>query len=151
MASPKLNLVLISMPWPAFNRPSIQLGSLAAYLKNNETVAVRCFHPYLELARLLGQEIYQWISSEVWVCEALYGALLFPEKRGQCQQIVEYYLQKSNKKGFFSFDLVVNLLEQHLADWLKNIPWEQVQLAGFSICLNQLLLSLTRNISYFLY
>ncbi|HKJ64993.1 MAG TPA: hypothetical protein VJ969_06300, partial [Desulfopila sp.] len=59
-------VALISMPWSLFNRPSVQLGALKAYLETRSDVRVDCFHPYLAVARSLGPETYTALSKNSW-------------------------------------------------------------------------------------
>jgi ribosomal peptide maturation radical SAM protein 1 len=140
---PKLRIALAAMPWPAFNRPSVQLGALKAYLEQNGPIQVDIFHPYLETARLLGPEIYQWISLDMWVCEALYAAILFPEKRPEAEKVVKQSLKKAPAGINFDFAKVCDILADQLDRWSSRSTWEQYDLLGFSVCLNQLLPSLT--------
>jgi hypothetical protein len=55
-------IALISTPWPLYNRPSIQLGALKAYLQlKHPEVRVDARHFYLKLAEALGYKCYQLI------------------------------------------------------------------------------------------
>ena len=68
-----MKLALISMPWAIFNRPSIQLGTLKGYLRQQlEHVEVECCHPYLDTAAAIGLDNYRIISESPWAAEALY-------------------------------------------------------------------------------
>ena len=68
------------MPWALFNRPSIQLGTLKAFLESkNDQLLVDTSHPYLEVASIIGPELYHWISQNHWVSEALYSPLVWPD------------------------------------------------------------------------
>jgi len=52
-------LALISTPWPLYSRPSIQLGTLKAYLKaRTPDLEVDVFHFYLSLAEAIGYRLY---------------------------------------------------------------------------------------------
>ncbi len=141
-SSPRFRVALAAMPWPAFNRPSVQLGALKAYLEQNSSIKVDTFHPYLKIARLLGPRLYQWISLDMWVCEALYSAILFPEKRAQAEKIIRQSLKKAPKDIDFDFVEVCNILEDELNLWSGQSHWQEYDLLGFSVCLNQLLPSL---------
>ncbi len=137
-------VALVSMPWPAFNRPSVQLGALKAYIEfnGNGRIKVDTFHPYLEIARLLGPDIYQWISRDMWVCEALYSAILFPDKIIEAKKIVEQSLKKSPDNIDIDFAETCEILKKQLVSWSSLPRWGQYDLLGFSVCLNQLLPSL---------
>ena len=138
------HVALVSMPWPLFNRPSVQLGSLKAFIeKHDDSILVNTFHPYLETAKLIGTETYHWISQDVWVCEALYGSILFPEQLDECCRIVDQAQRKSKHKVRFDFKRIRQILKDQLERWVESIDWSQYQLTGFSVCLNQLLASLT--------
>lgn len=135
-----LRLALVAMPWPLFNRPSIQLGALAAYLRRqDQQTRVTALHPYLEVARLLGPESYHRISQNVWLCEALYAPLLFPEMTDAAGRLARRLL---GRRPFFEFDRTVTVLREQLAGWVDGQPWETLGLVGFSVCFNQLLPSL---------
>jgi ribosomal peptide maturation radical SAM protein 1 len=134
---PLFNLGLVSMPWPAFNRPSIQLGCLGAYVREHG-IHTRLFHPYLNVAHLLGEETYQWIASEVWLCEALYSAILYPEKYGDAKKLAGAQVGRAHQKDF-NFDRCVAVLETHLDAFAESFAFDTLDLLGFSICLNQLL------------
>jgi hypothetical protein len=74
-------VALISTPWPLYNRPSIQLGALKAYLQSKyPDLRVEARHVYLKLAESLGYKLYQQISERTWLAESIYAALLFPER-----------------------------------------------------------------------
>ncbi len=48
-------LALVSTPWPLYNRPSIQIGALKAYLTERfPDLAVQTYHLYLGIAAELG-------------------------------------------------------------------------------------------------
>jgi ribosomal peptide maturation radical SAM protein 1 len=131
------------MPWAIFNRPSVQLGALKSYLEANSPVKVRAFHPYLGVAGRLGRDLYHFISGNVWICEALYSAIVFPELRLQARQVVAEELQKERNGAVpVDFPAVCALLESHLAEWVEENDWRQFDLVGFSVCFNQLLATL---------
>ncbi|MFZ5758849.1 MAG: RiPP maturation radical SAM C-methyltransferase [Thermodesulfobacteriota bacterium] len=134
---------LISMPWAAFHRPSVQLGALAAFLRSKDAgVQVRCRHPSLGLARDLGKDLYHSISANVWVCEALYAALLFPEQREQARRLAEREFRAGDSTVSCEFDRVCALLEKNIAEWLEKTEWATIDLVGFSVCFNQLFATL---------
>lgn len=140
---PSLHVALVAMPWQIFNRPSIQLATLKAYLrKNADFIKVETFHPYLEVAHELGGDTYHWISQNVWVGEALYAAILFQEQRGVAQKLVEKAIRKAGNKIRFDFNDVVLALQDHLDRRISNQDWQDFDLIGFSVCFNQLLSSL---------
>jgi ribosomal peptide maturation radical SAM protein 1 len=139
-----LRLALVSMPWPLFNRPSVQLGTLKAYLDQqaDDWLQVDLFHPYLAVARLLGPDLYHWISRNAWVCEALYAPLLFPGKESQAADLVAKAARRSAPPVSLDFTEVRQKLASHLQQWLAATDWHGYQLIGFSVCFNQLFPSL---------
>ena len=76
-------VALISTPWPLFNRPSIQLGALKAFVKEKlPHIQVDSHHVYLSIAAALGYDLYAKISESTWLAEPLYAALLYPDRIG---------------------------------------------------------------------
>ncbi len=138
-----MRISLASMPWSIFNRPSIQLGSLKSYLSSQDPgISVRNFHPYLEVAHLIGFDIYHQISESNWAGESLYSALLFPEQRNRAAEVFLKCLKGNRDKSSTLFDSLVSKLEQHLAGWVQKETLVDAELLGFSICFSQLLPSL---------
>lgn len=140
MSNSHLKVALVSMPWAAFGRPSVQLGTLKSYLATDPAITVTSFHPYLEVSRQLGEKTYHSISLQSWTCEALYSSLLFPEKREGCKNVVAEDCKEKRLK--LDFHSVVALLETHLQEWVESISWDDFDLVGFSVCFNQLTSSL---------
>lgn len=138
---------LISMPWAIFNRPSIQLGALKAWLDQDATIATGTFHPYLQAARAIGTETYHAISRNSWAGESLYSPLLFPEQKPQAAQLFNASCRKDPQirklKQKPDYDTLVTLLDQALDQWIATLDLDIYDLVGFSICFNQLLASLT--------
>ena len=55
-------IALLSTPWPLYNRPSIQLGTLTAYLRSiYSDLPVETHHVYLKLAESIGYRQYHEI------------------------------------------------------------------------------------------
>lgn len=135
---------LISMPWSIFNRPSLQLSALKAYLeKEMAAIQVELCHPYLELAGTLGFDTYQRISESGWAGEALFAALLFPSQRQQAAKVFSQSLKgKGPRRTIPDFQTLIPLIEATCRSWLDRIDFEDVRLAGFSVCFNQLFSSL---------
>jgi ribosomal peptide maturation radical SAM protein 1 len=133
------------MPWYLFNRPSIQLGILKSYLQTRSNwLKVDTEHPYLEVASLLGTELYHWISQNVWVSEALYAPLLFPKQKKASETLAKNYAKKADAKinELFDFNQVHRKLKHQLENWVNSCDWSQYKIIGFSVCFNQLLASL---------
>ena len=130
------------MPWPLFNRPSIQLGALKAFLGQQPWLRVETFHPFLAVARRIGIARYQWISKNVWVCEALYAGLLFPEQRDQTHRFLRQALRAAPSEARFDIARTEALLRAELQRWREQGEWHRFDLIGFSVCFNQLAASL---------
>ncbi|MBI5556132.1 MAG: RiPP maturation radical SAM protein 1 [Deltaproteobacteria bacterium] len=135
-------LALVSMPWAIFDRPSIQLGALKSYVERNSSIKVETFHPYLNIAKILGKDLYHLISSNVWICEAFYSGVLFPELRLSAKKVVEKELRKVKSGIPVDFDAIRARLASHLAEWAAATDWQRFDLVGFSVCFNQLLATL---------
>jgi ribosomal peptide maturation radical SAM protein 1 len=138
-------LGLVSMPWSIFNRPSIQLAALKAWLDKNESssIATTLFHPYLAAAAAIGTETYHHLAKNSWAGEALYSPMLFPEQKEQAEKL--FYTSCRKEKGLkhLDFERCGRLLEQALEQWLESVDLASYDLIGFSVCFNQLISSLT--------
>jgi len=135
-------VALLSMPWALFNRPSIQLGTLKAYLETDESIQVNTFHPFLDTAYRFGTKTYRLLSKDSWAGEALYAPLLFPE---QYEQAKNLFLQRLKKRGFSRHFPDYDKLQGELQNSLENIVDKihtGYDLVGFSVCFNQLFASL---------
>ncbi len=136
-------IALISTPWPLFNRPSIQLGTLKAFIKENiPDVQIDNYHLYLFIAHRLGYELYNAISESTWLSEPLYGALLYPEKIDSIKKFWNRYASRIINKNKKRFDDIYSLLKEESDYLLNRIPWDEYLLIGFSICFSQLTSSL---------
>ncbi len=136
-------LGLVSMPWSIFNRPSIQLAALKAYLDQNSSVATTLFHPYLAAAAAIGTESYHYLAKNSWAGEALYSPLLFPEQSKAAEQLFNESCREETALRQLNFGDTSQALDQDLDTWLSSVDFESFDLFGFSICFNQLLSSLT--------
>ena len=139
-----IKINLISMPWALFNRPSIQLGTLKAYIEGkSHDFLVDTSHPYLQVASILGSDLYHWISRNPWVSEALYSPLVFPEQAAYAESLAMKYVSKANPKikRAFHYKYLVEKIEKHLLEWVESCNWSQYSLVGFSICFHQLFAS----------
>lgn len=133
-------VALVSMPWPIFNRPSVQLGTLKAFLETaDKAIRVDSLHPYLEVAKILGFKQYVAISQNIWISEALYGAICFPEQIACQKRLVAAQLRKIGLPNLFDFDEVLRKLITHLVAWAGKVDWSRYDLIGFSVCFSQLL------------
>ncbi len=128
------------MPWAIFNRPSIQLGALQAYLRQQlDQLEVECCHPYLEVAAAIGTDNYRIISESPWAAEALYCGLLFAEQKTRGGQV---YQQTLKGKPVSDYLELLPKLEAQLQNWLDRQDFSKCSLIGFSVCFSQLPASL---------
>jgi hypothetical protein len=131
-----MKLALISMPWAIFNRPSIQLGTLKGYLRQQlDRVEVECCHPYLDIAATIGLDNYRIISESPWAAEALYCGLLFPEQKSKAEQVFQQTLKVKPALDYYE---LLPKLEEQLHNWLDQQNFNHCSLVGFSVCFSQL-------------
>lgn len=143
--APPFRLGLISMPWSIFNRPSIQLAALKAYLdtRTPRRIATSLFHPYLTAAAAVGSDTYHHLAKNSWAGEALYSPMLFPQQRSSAEKLFRKSCSRDKDLRDLDFQSCSRALEEDLDRWLDSIDFSTFQLMGFSICFNQLLASLT--------
>ncbi|MFZ5570439.1 MAG: RiPP maturation radical SAM C-methyltransferase [Thermodesulfobacteriota bacterium] len=129
---------LFSTPWPLYNRPSIQLGALQAYLRQQfPELQVISHHFYLQLAAALGYRTYQEISRKSWQAESVYAALLYPERTAILKKL--FYKEAGSAPGKpIDFHSLVSAVKTASDDLIGKIDWNAFGLAGFSICFCQL-------------
>ena len=136
-------IILISTPWPLYSRPSIQLGSLKAYLSTQfPGLEIRAFHPYLKVAEEIGYPIYRAISERTWLAESVCGALLFPERKKGVEKMFYREAKRSTKLRGLHFGTLIRQVGQVSEGFVREVDWTSCGLVGFSICLCQLTSSL---------
>ncbi len=136
-------LILVSAPWPLYNRPSIQIGTLKAFLrKKYPDLTVDAHHFYLKIAEAIGYRRYQAISERTWLAETVYAALLYPERTDTVEKI--FYRQAKGKPLLqkIVFKNLANQVRKVSEAFIHSVDWGDYVLAGFSICLCQLTASL---------
>ena len=129
------------MPWSIFNRPSVQLGALKAYLERESAYQVDNYHAYLSVAQGISPELYSKIALSSWAGEAIFAPLLFPEKRTDAQKLFRQCLT-GEIKPLPDFDQLVRTVEQSCTQLLDTITLARYKLIGFSVCFSQLFASL---------
>ena len=132
-------IALISTPWPLFNRPSIQLGALKAFVKEKlPHIQVDSHHVYLSIAAALGYDLYAKISESTWLAEPLYATLLYPDR---VVTIERFWQKRSSKLGLAekpNFRELCSKIKEHSSRIIDLQGWENYLLVGFSICFGQL-------------
>ena len=139
MKKKNFKVILVSTPWPLYSRPSIQLGAIKAYLQaKHPDVAVHADHAFLKIAAALGYPLYHEISERTWLAEAVYAALLYPQRF----EVVEKFFNRQAKPGSLikktGLLKITSLIKKTTDALIDDIAWDDFQLAGFSVSLCQL-------------
>ncbi|WP_419663793.1 radical SAM domain protein [Desulfosarcina variabilis str. Montpellier] len=135
-------VLLVSAPWALFNRPSLPLGSLKAYVKANiPGFKVQADHLFLAVAQALGYQTYQMISRRVWRAESVFSALLYPERASNAESVFTRTLSKKEVSAC-NFNMLVDQVKQITDRWLASVDWSTLTLVGFSISFCQVTASL---------
>lgn len=136
-------IALVSAPWPLFSRPSIQLGTLKAYLKSEYPVlTVICHHFYLQTALALGYRVYQAISERSWTAECVYAAMLYPDRQEAIARLFSKSPDGQKALAGADFNDIVRRVRQVSDDFISRVKWADLDLVGVSVCLCQLTASL---------
>ncbi len=135
-----MDIALVSPPWPLFNRPSIQLGVLKAFLKRNlpPDTRIRNLHPYLRVATAIGFNDYHIVSQSSWASEAVFSNLLFPGRKGP-ERLFGNALKK-RRVGSLSGDFrkICQRAKEAVEVYIQTLDFSNTKLVGISVCLNQL-------------
>ena len=139
MKNKNLKVILISTPWPLYSRPSIQLGAIKAYLlSKHPDVQVDADHSFLKIAAAIGYPLYQGISERTWLAEAVYAALLYPQRF----DLIEKFFNRQAKSGSLlektGFKKITSATKRITDALIADCDWKNYQLAGFSVSLCQL-------------
>lgn len=134
-----MNIALISPPWPLFNRPSIQIGALKAFLDENlQGSKTYCFHPYLKIAEAVGFDTYHLISQSSWASESVFSSLLFPENKKAKELFYRSLKQRFKaKNNNLNFKEISKACKTVADEYIKSFNFSSFELIGISICLNQ--------------
>lgn len=143
MNPPIRTVTLVSMPWPLYDRPSIQLGTLKAYLcAQLPQLKVQSVHFYLKIAGEIGYDLYRAISKRTWLAESVYAALLFAQRRERIEKLFRREVRKDAILRHMDFGRVCNKVSRASHALINGVDWQQCDLVGFSVCLCQLTASL---------
>ncbi len=136
---PSQSIVLVSTPWPLFNRPSIQLGVLKAHLKSEfPEMRIDAHHFYLKTAETIGYKLYQALSERTWLAETVYAALLFPDRQEQTEKVFNREAAGKPMLRGIKLEAVAAQVREVSESFINNIDWGSYMFAGFSVCLCQL-------------
>ena len=139
----KNGIALISPPWPVFNRPSIQLGTLKSYVKKQiPELEIKAYHFYLQLAESIGYDIYKLLSERTWIAESVYAGLLYPEYFSRIEKFFYKQTRRKPEIETLKFDRLLRNVEAVTKKFISDHFSSDCGLAGFSVCLCQLTSSL---------
>lgn len=139
----------MAAPWPLYNRPSIQLGALKAYLAQaDRDLAVDAYYFYLQIAAAIGYRDYAAVSERSWLAEPVYAALLYPEKTDTSRQVFLKELRRTSPAKTMNFNRLIEKVGAATDRFVAAIQWDQYLLVGVTVSLCQLTatLYLTREI-----
>jgi ribosomal peptide maturation radical SAM protein 1 len=149
----------VALPWSLYTRPSAAIGSLKAYLnRSNANAEVSAQYEYVNLARQIGLDLYNHISSKAYdLGEVLYAPLLYREQRDSCISFAAEKLQNIVQPRMFSklfdgqdtaglswtemVDELSSALEDHVDEYSRRIA-TNYEIFGFTTCFGQLFANL---------
>lgn len=136
-------IALVSTPWPLYSRPSIQVGTLKAYLKAQfPELKVHALHVYLKVAERIGYKLYRAISERTWLAESVYAALLFSERTEEIEKMFRREARGKPHLCDIDFKTLTSQVRDASDGFIYGLDWGRCTLVGFSICLCQLTSSL---------
>ncbi len=138
-SAPSGSVALVSPPWPLFNRPSLQLGALKAYLNRRyANMAVVTYPVYLQIAAAVGYDLYQAVSRKTWRAETVYAALLNPEHLEEAERVFRRTTIGSSRLRKADLGELAHRVKTVSDDFINGTDWHPFTLVGFSLCLCQL-------------
>ncbi|HZW91833.1 MAG TPA: RiPP maturation radical SAM C-methyltransferase [Candidatus Eremiobacteraceae bacterium] len=135
-------IALLSMPWHNPYLPSIQLGTLKAYLERQLVdLTVDAFHYYFELEQIIGLETAKAVSEfGSFLGEAVFAWQLFPEKRPDILAFIEDEKKRHKDLGEIDFlDRIIDPIAVAARRRAENVEWDQYLCVGFSLVFAQTL------------
>mgnify|MGYP003912434685 FL=1 len=127
------------MPWPLYSRPSIQLGTLKAFLNARMSkLQVDTYHFYLQLAAAIGYRTYHLISERTWLAESIYAALLYPRRRQAAEALFRKESTGYAELRQVEFKPLIRQIKKATDAFIDSRNWQAYGLLGFSISLCQL-------------
>ena len=132
-------IALISTPWPLYSRPSIQLGTLKAFL-NARILGLRvdAFHFFLSIAEAIGYRLYHEISQRTWLAESVYAALLYPGRIRQAESLFLKEVPAKSEVRTVPFKALTRRIKKATDAFIDRQNWPSYGLLGFTISLCQL-------------
>lgn len=136
-------VLLVSPPWALFNRPSIQIGTLKAFLHHTfPKLHVRAEHLHLQAAAQIGFTVYQAVSERTWTAESIAATLLYPEQRPAIEQLFKREIRHAPEIGKVGLKQLSEGLDLIVDRFVLGIDWANLGLAGISVSLCQMTTSL---------
>lgn len=132
-------VALLAAPWPLYNRPSIQIGTLKAYLKQTAPdLVIDAFHLYLPIAAEIGYARYSAISERTWLAEPVFTALLYPAKAETARMLFQKEARRHPAAAQINFRQLVKTVGTVTDRFIAGIRWDAYLVAGFTVSLCQL-------------
>ncbi|MEF8848286.1 MAG: RiPP maturation radical SAM C-methyltransferase [Candidatus Thermoplasmatota archaeon] len=147
MHEEKNSVLLLSMPFANTAIPSIQIGVLESYLKENN-VDVCSKNLYLKSADFYGTENYNYLTNkkESHSAQIGFSKYVFPKNWEKNQNRIEKYFNEKITCGScdkkFTFQYYMERTDLFIEWILKNIRWKDIDLIGFTVNYGQFLPSL---------
>lgn len=136
---PTFRVILAAAPWPLFNRPSIQLGALKAFVSRQlPKVAITAAHCYLSIAKDIGYDRYRAVSERTWLAESVYAAMLYPNRAPGLEKLFRKYAAGKATLKTMSFHTLVEDVQRVTDKVIAHVNWGDFELAGFTVSLCQL-------------
>ncbi|MEN8244744.1 MAG: RiPP maturation radical SAM C-methyltransferase [Thermodesulfobacteriota bacterium] len=137
------HVMLVASPWPLFNRPSIQISVLKAYLNQHLTdVHIHAWHLFLNIAETIGYKAYQALSQRTWLAETVYAAILHPERTASIEKLYLQYASREPDLQHHIFTDLVHSVKNATDTLIRQKEWRKTDLLGFSVSLCQMTASL---------
>lgn len=139
-----LRVALVSLPWQIYNRPSIQLGALKAYIeRKHRRVTVTTHSFYLTIAETLGFALYGRISIARWAGECIYAALTYPDRKRAVEALFksEDHLHnlRQGPSQQISFPELCQTVKRATDSLIGSVDWERYDMVGVTNTSNQVL------------
>lgn len=134
--TPAGKVLLISMPFPLPCAPSIQLGSLSAYLRAR-SIPVEVCHAYLTCANVLGVELYHQIANHM-ADELFYTHFLFPDHFESHRRAIAGSAARTVGRRAADLDAILEKLGEFNESLLAELDVEKTALVGFTVTYDQL-------------
>lgn len=91
-----MRIALVALPWSVLHRPSAAIAALGAFLRREEPAwDVRCFYEYVEVAPMLGVELYEFLAEAGHtIGEAAFIPCVHPDRRERAIPTLTEQLRK---------------------------------------------------------